>query len=86
MECIFDLLLFTCMMFSPSYISCISVSEKRESIVLDIHKSNKTNWFYWILSELFRQFLPCSGSGPDLGWESTQQVLRDMSASTAGET
>lgn len=50
------------------------------------HRSNKTNWCYWISSELFRQFPQCSGTGPDLGWESTQQVLRNIFASTAGGT
>lgn len=49
-------------------------------------RSNKTSWSYWILSQLFRQFPECSESGPDLGWESTQQVLGNTFASTAGGT
>lgn len=50
------------------------------------HRSNKTSWSHWILSELFRQFPECSGSGPGLGWECTQRVLRNTFASTAGGT
>lgn len=70
-------------MFSPSQISCINASEKCESVALDIIQIKPTGPTGSFQSVQFPQ---SSGSGPDLGWEYTQQVLRNTFAGTAGGT